>query len=720
MVWQRHIPWKAILAVTVLAGLAARLAWVASHTETGWETIAADWHAATIGRIVGYRLPVAQRHAMEQDSFWLSEIDRVLARERKTPELFQGAIRILDTYNGDYQQIPSPEFVSVPEIDVLYGESHRNPNSEFVQKRRAKQMALAEEACSEFPSSPSVWQIRAEENQPFDAASQSTADEWTKLYDGCATHDPGNSLYPFLAASRLLSEATRIAVDDDIAANNGNPRSDDVIQQHQQLEIESENSAIKLIDQALELPRFELAHDRQPVLAFIDKTSLPKREKAHLGAWFDVPNYLLTSIVAELQDLIGRVEARTAGADTEKLRRTALAVCELFSKQPPKDALWRWYNVRFRAGQWKAWLDYLGRDLTRPESDEFRQVRQKAIDLEVDSRRWLSAVQRWAGQSPPPFRNTWLGFVAWNSAGLTVLLILIAGITYLVWCVLRVLGPKAPPVETVRLGLMRQLTAWTVAALATISLLGLAPAEIISHAVQSWIVLGLFLAVMIAIPVVTAIALGGQISLRTLLALVFVYAFVFGALFYWDAIDVDRPLRKFPPELWIPARGVPRASAAALQGMLSGNVRTYPPSPLRWPALQWVFYHGAEWTVGLALVAVGLWWLARANRKWKQSDDSNQRSSRRNLWLTAGVLRAIAGSAAWAAVVALAAYLALAPQRIEPIEALYQFERVQALRPEDAFADIQKNYDELAADKQNTQALRQQVEHDFSQPPDTQ
>ena len=154
--------------------------------------------------------------------------------------------------------------------------------------------------------------------------------------------------------------------------------------------------------------------------------------------------------------------------------------------------------------------------------------------------------------------------------------------------------------------------------------------------------------------------------------------------------------------------------------MLSGNVRTYPPSPLRWPALQWVFYHGAEWTVGLALVAVGLWWLARANRKWKQSDDSNQRSSRRNLWLTAGVLRAIAGSAAWAAVVALAAYLALAPQRIEPIEALYQFERVQALRPEDAFADIQKNYDELAADKQNTQALRQQVEHDFSQPPDTQ
>ena len=180
-----------------------------------------------------------------------------------------------------------------------------------------------------------------------------------------------------------------------------------------------------------------------------------------------------------------------------------------------------------------------------------------------------------------------------------MLLILIAGITYLVWCVLRVLGPKAPPVETVRLGLMRQLTAWTVAALATISLLGLAPAEIISHAVQSWIVLGLFLAVMIAIPVVTAIALGGQISLRTLLALVFVYAFVFGALFYWDAIDVDRPLRKFPPELWIPARGVPRASAAALQGMLSGNVRTYPPSPLRWPALQWVFYHGAEWTVGL-------------------------------------------------------------------------------------------------------------------------
>jgi hypothetical protein len=720
VIWQRHIPWKAILAATVLAGLAARLAWLASHTETGWETIAADWHAATIGRIVGYRLPVAQRDQRGQNDFWLPEIDRILAREQKTPELFIGAIRFLDTYNGDSQQIFLPELMAVPDIDLFDGPRYHAPES-GPERRRAKQRALAAEACREFPSSPSVWQIRAEENYQFDPSSDLSATEWQKIDAECASHDADNALYPLLAANRLLSEATNIANSDDIAASNENPRSEEVLRQHQQKEVELEGTAIKLINEALELPRFELVHDRQPALEFIDKASLPRREKAHLGAWFDVVNYSPAETARLLDLVVERVESRSPGADTTQLRRLGLAVAELYAKQPAQGALWRWrWGVaRIRADQWKSWLDFLGRDSTRPPA-ELNDVRQKAIDLEVDSRRWMSAVQRWARTVPTPYFNTWVGFIAWKSAGLAVSLLLIAGAAWLVWRMLRLTAPKEPPAETVRLGILRQFAAWFVAAAISITLLGLAPAEIISHAVQSWIVVIVFLAVMIAIPVVTAIALGGQISLRTLLALVFVYAFVFGVLFYWDAIDVDRPLHKFPPALWVPARGVQGTSALALQGMMRGSARMYSPSPLRWPALQWIFYHGSEWTVGLALVAVGLWWLVRGNRKWKQSDDSNQRSSRRYLWLTAGVLRAIAGSATWAAVIALAVYLALAPERIEPIEAFYQYEWVQALHPDEATADIEKNYDEVAADQQNTQALRQQVEHDFSQPPDAQ
>ena len=73
-----------------------------------------------------------------------------------------------------------------------------------------------------------------------------------------------------------------------------------------------------------------------------------------------------------------------------------------------------------------------------------------------------------------------------------------------------------------------------------------------------------------------------------------------------------------------------------------------------------------------------------------------------------------------AAGVALTVYLALAPERIEHFEAIYQFESQQVRNANADAARLQKQFDELMADEQAVSALRQQVEHEFSQPPDTQ
>ena len=230
VIWRRHIPWKAILAATVLAGLAARLAWVASHTETGWETIAADWHAATIGQFVGHRLPVAQRDQTAQTEFWLAEIDRILAREPHTPELLQGAVRMLGAYNGDYNLPLAADLVAVPDLDVYDGPGGRGYDPRAEQRRRAKQLQLAAQATAEFPESLAAWQTRAEVcAQPFGASEDPrNAEDWHKVVDECRRHDPNNSFYSLLIASRLLWEADSIAANDDYAVSNGNaPSADD-------------------------------------------------------------------------------------------------------------------------------------------------------------------------------------------------------------------------------------------------------------------------------------------------------------------------------------------------------------------------------------------------------------------------------------------------------------------------------------------------------------
>ena len=68
----------------------------------------------------------------------------------------------------------------------------------------------------------------------------------------------------------------------------------------------------------------------------------------------------------------------------------------------------------------------------------------------------------------------------------------------------------------------------------------------------------------------------------------------------------------------------------------------------------------------------------------------------------------------------LAAYLALAPERIEHFEAIYQFESQQVRNPEVYWAGLHKKYDDLMADKESLRPLRQQVEREFSAAPESQ
>jgi hypothetical protein len=63
----------------LLTGLAGRVLWFASKTETGLQTLTRQWIDATVSPVLGARIPIHSRDAAEQADFWLDEVDRTRA-----------------------------------------------------------------------------------------------------------------------------------------------------------------------------------------------------------------------------------------------------------------------------------------------------------------------------------------------------------------------------------------------------------------------------------------------------------------------------------------------------------------------------------------------------------------------------------------------------------------------------------------------------------------
>ena len=120
--------------------------------------------------------------------------------------------------------------------------------------------------------------------------------------------------------------------------------------------------------------------------------------------------------------------------------------------------------------------------------------------------------------------------------------------------------------------------------------------EIIGHAVQGWAALFLFVMAIIGLPAAVTVALKGRISVWILLAFTVGYTLLFFQLYLWNMTNFDRPLQQIPPAIWIPPRGVEGFSADQLEYRVRQRNQILA-SKLNWAALQYVLYHGAEWTV---------------------------------------------------------------------------------------------------------------------------
>ena len=172
-----------VLAVFAIPG--ARLAWVASRAEVGWDVVAVQWRDATLGWFVGEHRPVPSRSPAEQADFWLAEVERVLAQEPESAELAMGAAWVLEQEALSYS--------NEKELKVLKATC------------REACLRLAQRATELEPGNPDWWRLRvllllrppfwlSEFSEPRDPS-------WESVLADAARHDPQNSLYDYLAAS---------------------------------------------------------------------------------------------------------------------------------------------------------------------------------------------------------------------------------------------------------------------------------------------------------------------------------------------------------------------------------------------------------------------------------------------------------------------------------------------------------------------------------------
>jgi hypothetical protein len=279
MGWLHRIGWRIGVTALVIVILAVRLAWIAWHTETGWETIADDCHAAAVGQFFGYRLPLPVRGLSEQSDYWVREINRVLAEQPHSPELLEGALLVLNSPCWNYGGLGAPKYFGMPGADLSHmsqwgglggGLGDEMPDS---AERRAIQQKLIAEATTSFAQTPNVWRTLA-------TLPGKVSDRRNNLKE-FQSHDRDNALYDYLAAELDFPTTGRSRFTNYQLLS---PEALAALNAENEKWIQSNHAGLNDIEAGLSKSKLEFPDRRIPIIAFLDKAHLPEGVKAWIAA----------------------------------------------------------------------------------------------------------------------------------------------------------------------------------------------------------------------------------------------------------------------------------------------------------------------------------------------------------------------------------------------------------------------------------------------------
>lgn len=680
------------VTILVLCSAAVRLAWLASQTESGWETIGGAWHSATLGWFSVSRTLVNDKDPTEQADYWLHEVDRIAAAHPDSASIHMGAAWVLDSPGKGFlgKHVRSTDYSGPPQLGMqLDWDTIRSAEAEFNHKCRERCVSLAAKATQLDPTDVRWWRMRAlllfEGESVQDRAALSPRDEnWDEVLQECAKNDPENALYDYLAAVQYWERSAKL------------DRSDEqpplTIHDPVTFALGSERFL-----QAQQKPFLAIGEAGYPAIAeFLAHSRLSKTEQAEIAV-SRLVTFRQSNLVA--LHLYRWQEARTQAAQrdddpqqqVEVLRQT-LRLYDQASAPEETSAL----NMLTTFGVLRTIPYEAIEALVREhpnliEPAQMDAIRQREEALRIETSILQGALRKGIRQESNAGS---LSIMLFGLASFSAALLLALAVLMLIAGLLLHRPLKEPP----RFGLHRHAIAWFIGGSLTYLVLGMAPAEMISRPLQT----GIAIAAIALLALCVAAAAAWLVfvllyrrkyrySLRTLFALMTAAA-VLASL--WPVVaSAAAHLHDHPPELWLRAWGWGAFGSDFLRLATRAEKGTW-----QWATMQWIVHGGPYASIAMSLLIVTVWYMRRTARASGQRFLAYWMHDVKLRWSV--LLRTLGETSLAAATVWLLAFLLAAPDVVRRQESAFQH-KMRYCR------DPQSHYQEFRAAQRAIESSRE-------------
>lgn len=687
----------AFSVLALIAILVLRLAITASRTEIGWEVIAAEWQDATVGWLGVRQRPINSESPSTQAAFWLSEADRIVSTNLQDASVAMGAAWILDSPSiGFYHQhIKQTEFASIlPQFGSTldYDAIHRKED-EFEQLCQSRCLELAARATELAPLDVRWWRMRALLQFRVHSGGadwEPRQDSWLEVLDECARYDPENALYDYLAAFQLWKqggrydweeEGYRVIVVDDGLFSAGTRRLDSA--QHKSL-LSFGESGFPAVTEFLS--HSQISSSDQAEVA-VNRTTTFRETMLFYRLW-------------RWLDAQADMEKRTGDAIAEIANhRQALRLADQFESTDETAALeltLKFNVLQINVIERLRLLSGVGSSIG---SDEVARLAQREIRVRTDQRILFHALQDLENERGES--NSLAPSICAAVALVTTSALLQIGIAAFAVSLL------LPRTTEVGLGTTRHLVAWTVGFGMTFVILGAAPAEIISRAVQSRIAYSLVCVVMLSIAAFIGWHVFGfmrrrkfQFSLLNLMTFTLASSVICSL---WPILrGIGGVLDGHPPELWLPARG---------WGELEAEVTRFafrvPKASWQWAFVQWAVGLGPFIGIGVSVAVVVIWHSLRSARSESIGTIRYLTSGLTRHW--GSILRCVSKSTLAVGLLFLVVYLWFAPEVIEKMQTQQEYKMTYYRDPDRHWESIQTAVERVKEDSPRMRGLKKEV-----------
>lgn len=669
--------WICILIAAV--GLGGRLWYIAAHTETGYQSLAAQWWNATFGLVWDSHQNIGFRPPAEQAQYWLQETEKILRDHPGDAALAMGAAWMLDYPDpsfrfNDLRAIHRVGGSSFPEIDES---GIKNAEAEFEDLCRDQCLEFGRKATDLDGSNVNWWRLRAlllfneslsnSQIHPRDA-------QWRSVLDECARRDPGNALYDYLVANWLWGHSARI----DLSDNEFSIVIDDE---------ERFGEGTTHFDRGQAKPFLAIDDDGfTSAAAFLDESRQPRSDHVSL-----VNNRLIryrtTGMLRSLWQWQNyRAEAAVKAGQISHaldLHQQNIQVLEQ-SVQPGSsmdyDTVPLFLMVATSDAMQNLAIEYPQAVEEVTKARILRQRRQALVGREVVRRAALLLPQnraRAAGKWPGPDDSIVLvAAIAATVFPRTMLLLLAFAIgAFLATRWLQAKGMRS-------VGLLWHSAAIAVALSATTMFFGLCPAKIISSSVQAWV----FSFLLVVLPIlVTGLLVWKSIrkrrfrfSMRSMMLSVLSLCLILGLLSLLGFLQSEDIAFPFEVEVPTPAGDFARIPSTWLfESFRNADLGWL------WAFILWIAFGGQYWTILLWILLIGFVSLRLTNHLPGHGDPVPFR------YRLGAVCRALGKPALVMAALLFLAYLVAAAHTLTVIEDTFQKGIAFARNPREYWASVE-------------------------------